>query len=398
MHRHFASAALSALTYSVLGAAATVSRCPTNNVCFQVGVPEASVSSNSGNIYFQLRAPTSYSWVAVGTGRQMSGANIFVMYANGAGNVTVSARQGTGHTEPQHQTSTRLQLLAGSGLVDDGQTMLANVRCANCESWDGGSLSLSNTAAPFIAAWKQGSALNSQSSEASISRHDSHDTFTFDLTKATIAQDANPFVGTGGSGGGSTTPAPSDDAGSGSGSISTNIPQLASAHGIIMSIVMVILYPLGSILMPLFGSWVLHAVWQFVSFLLMWAAFALGIILSQKIGIGFSDTHTLLGTVVVVLFGFQPIGGYLHHRHYLKYQKRGLVSHAHIWYGRILMVLGIINGGLGLKLAGTRQSLIIAYAVVAAVIFTAYIGGALVGAARRRRQNISGNEGRKGSA
>ncbi|KAI1347384.1 hypothetical protein F5Y01DRAFT_295334 [Xylaria sp. FL0043] len=346
----------------------------------------------------QLRAPTTYEWVALGTGSQMSGANIFVMYADGTGNVTVSPRKGVGHVEPQHQTDTQIELLAGSGIVDNGDTMLANVRCANCESWSGGSLSLTSANAHFIAAWKSGSALNSKSLSADISQHDSHDQFVFDLTAATLADDTNPFVAAsnGGSGEGNTTPS------NGSGSAETpsyirEIPKLESTHGIIMSIVMVVLYPLGSILMPIFGSWILHAAWQIGSFLVMWAGFAIGVVLSKRTGINFTETHTVLGTVVVALFGVQPLGGYIHHLYFVKHQKRGLVSHGHIWYGRILIVLGIVNGGLGLQLAGASHSLVIAYAVVAAVISSAYIGSAIFGEVRRHRGSGRRDYVRKGS-
>ncbi|KAK5628249.1 hypothetical protein RRF57_003964 [Xylaria bambusicola] len=382
------------------GTAATVSRCPTNNVCYQVGVPEASASSAKGNIYMQLRAPTTYSWVAFGTGQQMRGANIFVMYANGNGNVTVSPRYGTGHSEPEHQTDTHIKLLAGSGIVDNGNTMLANIQCGNCESWNGGSgsLELTDTSANFIAAWKRGSALNSNSLAADISMHDSYSQFTFDLTQATIANDGNPFVNasSGGSGEGSTLPNGNTGSGGGDSSVS-EIPILASAHGIIMSIVMVVLYPIGSALMPLFGNWVLHGVWQMGSFFLMWAGFAIGVVLSQRTGIEFGSTHTLLGTVVVALFGVQPIGGYLHHLHYVKYQKRGLVSYGHIWYGRVLLVLGIVNGGLGLELATADRSLVVAYSVVAAVLFAIYIGGAILGEVKRARGSGLGDQARKNS-
>ncbi|KAI1188799.1 iron reductase domain protein [Nemania serpens] len=408
MQLSWASAVLSATTYSTFAAAAIVSHCPMNDVCYQVGVPEVSASSGSGNLYLQLRAPTTYTWVALGTGTQMSGANIFLMYADGTRNVTVSARKGTGHVQPQHQTETKLELLAGSGIVDNGNTMLANLRCANCESWSGGSMRLSDTSAPFLAAWQKGKALNTKNLEATITQHDDESRFTFDLAKATVADDANPFVqasngGTGG--GGTTTPPPisggpgSDDAGSALPAWLREIPTIRTAHGTLMSIVMVVLYPLGSVLMPLSGNWVLHAVWQLVSFLAMWAAFGLGVILAQRTGYGFHEHHTLLGAVVVSLFGVQPFGGYIHHRYYVKYQKRGLVSYGHIWYGRTLIILGIVNGGLGLQLAGASRSLIIAYSVVAAVIFTAYAGGAVWGELRRRRRGTGAmNRGWKSSA
>lgn len=73
----------------------------------------------------------------------------------------------------------------------------------------------------------------------------------------------------------------------------------------------------------------------------------------------------------------QPIGGSLHHMYYVKHQRRGLVSHAHIWYGRVLMLLGVINGGLGIELVrsggGGGTGLIVAYSVVAGVIGLLYI-------------------------
>ena len=68
----------------------------------------------------------------------------------------------------------------------------------------------------------------------------------------------------------------------------------------------------------------------------------------------------------------QPALGFMHHRHFVATGGRGAVSHAHIWWGRALLVLGVINGGIGLEMALERQSLIIAYSVVAAVTFAAY--------------------------
>jgi len=60
----------------------------------------------------------------------MAGASIFVMYADGNGNVTISARDGgQGHVQPSFDSSLMqgVELLAGSGVVDN--VMTANVRC-----------------------------------------------------------------------------------------------------------------------------------------------------------------------------------------------------------------------------------------------------------------------------
>jgi hypothetical protein len=63
----------------------------------------------------------------------------------------------------------------------------------------------------------------------------------------------------------------------------------------------------------------------------------------------------------------------MHHRHFLENQGRGFISHVHIWYGRILIVIGIVNGGLGLDLSAPPNRFYIAYSVVAGVIGAAYL-------------------------
>jgi hypothetical protein len=64
--------------------------------------------------------------------------------------------------------------------------------------------------------------------------------------------------------------------------------------------------------------------------------------------------------------------GWLHHQHYLKHQERGVISHLHMWFGRLLLIAGIVNGGLGLQLAGAMDSLVIAYSTVAGVMVVLY--------------------------
>lgn len=111
----------------------------------------------------------------------------------------------------------------------------------------------------------------------------------------------------------------------------------------------------------------------------------------------FNNTHTLFGTVVVALLAIQPALGYLHHLHYLKNEGRGIVSHGHIWWGRILMVLGAINGGLGLQLSDANDSYIIAYSVVAAVMFLVYAIVKTIISMRKKTQKSAGDGKRKGS-
>ena len=291
----------------------TVQFCPSNanGICYSVGVPTSSASADSGNIYFQISAPATFQWVALGTGTQMLGSNIFLMFQDGKGNLTLSPRMGEFHVMPPVDTSStgaKLTLLAGSGVSSDGKTMIANIACSDCQTWsNGGSMSLASTTSSWVSAWRAGSPIDSTNPGVALIQHDDTAIFELDLTKATISSDSNPFVpgssGSGGGGGGGSGGGSGDGGnnntgsggnGSGSGSnpdsgsgvtvISDTTPNgaLLAAHGVIMALVMVILFPFGAMLMPLMGKWWLHAGWQITTFLLMWAGFGLGVKCAQE--------------------------------------------------------------------------------------------------------------------
>jgi hypothetical protein len=63
--------------------------------------------------------------------------------------------------------------------------------------------------------------------------------------------------------------------------------------------------------------------------------------------------HERLGTVIFGLFLVQPFFGFVHHRQWISDKTHGFVTRLciHKWLGRILIMLGIINGGLGIELA-----------------------------------------------
>lgn len=80
-----------------------------------------------------------------------------------------------------------------------------------------------------------------------------------------------------------------------------------------------------------------------------------------------------MGTVVFAFFLVQPVGGLLHHLQYKKIQKRGAFGYGHVWLGRAVIIIGVVNGGLGLRLANSEAKYEIAYGVVAGVVFLLYI-------------------------
>ncbi|RDW70373.1 hypothetical protein BP5796_08770 [Coleophoma crateriformis] len=380
---------------------ATVTYVPTGSTGpqYAVSIPQGTASSGSGDIYFQIQAPSSYSWAGMGIGSAMAGATIFVMYADGNGNVTISGRNGgQGHVEPQVDSSLDLTLLAGSGI--SGGVMTANVLCTSCT----GSSKLSSTtstASRWIAAWGQGSAIDSTSTSATIAQHDtsSYRQFSFDLTQAVVSQDTNPYVSSS-SGSSATSSASassptstssgnngnggSGSGGSGSGS-STGasvigsaavIPSYEKAHGIIMGIAVVLLFPIGAMLMRTgLGLWT-HGLVQLLALALLLGGFGVGVKLADVTGLlykGQGLTHTVFGTVLVALFLIQPFLGLIHHRAYVRTQSRTAWGYAHAWYGRALIICAIVNGGLGLQLAANSRGGEIAWGVVSGVMFVTYL-------------------------
>jgi catechol-2,3-dioxygenase len=67
-------------------------------------------------------------------------------------------------------------------------------------------------------------------------------------------------------------------------------------------------------------------------------------------------------------------GGFLQHLAFRKHQRRTIIGHVHMWVGRVIITLAFINGGLGLQLAGEHGGKVIAYGVVAALIWVAWMG------------------------
>ncbi|KAJ0425720.1 hypothetical protein BJY00DRAFT_307863 [Aspergillus carlsbadensis] len=154
------------------------------------------------------------------------------------------------------------------------------------------------------------------------------------------------------------------------------VPKFAKAHGVVMGIAFGIIFPLGAILLRVirskYGVYA-HISAQLIGYALMIAGLATGIRVGKILDRLHNNGHTILGTVIVVFLLIQPFIGFWHHHKFKKTQSTGWWAHVHIWVGRLFLLLGIINGGTGLKLADNTTGGIIAYAVVAGVFGVAYI-------------------------
>ena len=195
--------------------------------------------------------------------------------------------------------------------------------------------------------------------------------------------------GSGGSLGGTGSANGNGSPGSSLNPIYQKMNKVTIAHAVLAGLAWVIFFPLGGIIIRIFHSrhliWI-HAAVQVFSYAMFIAAVGTGIWLAQqweKYDDIWNDPHPIIGLVVFGLLFFQPILGLVHH-HIFKSRgvgKRTVWAYAHVWLGRILITLGIINGGLGLQLAGkspmqskstTRQAEI-GYGIVAGMMWLVYM-------------------------
>ncbi|MCJ1386144.1 hypothetical protein MMC17_009270 [Xylographa soralifera] len=396
-------------------------------VYYSVNVPSASASSGAGDLFIQIQAPSSMQWVGVGQGGQMKGANIFIIYSDSDGqNITLSPRLGAGNFQPDYNSAAQVSLLEGSGIANG--LMTANIRCASCASWNGGSMSFSDASSSWIWAVRSGSPIASNSLSANLQQHDVMNNFNFDLTKATGGNSLNPFVSNAANNGVTTTASagsvptgsssnPSGSSGGGDGGGSSGGSSDGSeqtqhmrvmAHGIIMSLAFLwslpaqilsssantarIFFPFGALTVRFLS--VKATVWIHASLQLFAYAFAIA---GMGIGVwlavteqALNMTHPIIGLTVISGLFLQPFLGLIHHFIYRKTQRRTLWAHAHIWWGRALLILGAINGGLGLQLSANTVNGEIAYGVIAGVVFLIYV--AVVSLSWLRSKGKGGSE------
>ena len=171
-----------------------------------------------------------------------------------------------------------------------------------------------------------------------------------------------------------------------------------TAHAVLATLAFGLLFPVGGIIIRLAsfpGLWWVHGLFQMVAYVLYIAAFAIGVHMATRMHM-LHLAHPIIGIVLFVLLIFQPILGFLHHTMFKKHSRRVLWSYGHIWLGRIVITLGIINGGLGLKLAerspfAAKKGAIIAYGVVAGGIWLIYMASAIYGEMKRKRTSAKGD-------
>jgi hypothetical protein len=312
----------------------------------------------------------------------MTNSDMFIMYTNGKGNVTLSPRFSQGRSQPQLDGDLDVELLSGSG-VENG-VMTANFRCGNCART--GSANFGGQGGQWIHGRRAGDPMNTTDTAARILKHDEQGSFTWTYSNVVGGASTNPFAL-------SDTVISGTSAGSSDGN-RTMRRSILLTHGVLASLAFLVFFPTGAIVMRLgrFNNVLkVHVATQVLSWLLFITAFGLGLyygITSNYM----TEAHPIIGIVLVAMMVFQPLAGWLHHRQFLRTGQRSAISRGHVWVGRIAIILGMINGALGLELGGVRARYVVAYSVIAGVMGSVYLASIVYGKiARNRRISVAGS-------
>lgn len=321
-----------------------------------------NLPSNSSDVYFYFTSP-AYSWVAVGPGTKMAGSLMFIMYSSADGlNVTISPRIATGNTEPTFAKEIQIETLPGTGITN--QSFVLNAVCRNCRSWNGGSLDVTSITQPWMYAFGPTNDITSDSPSAPLRRHRDYGHFQMDMVHAT---------GEGGVPGPSTTM----DGTALVGGLVMDGDKASIIHAVLFAFAILIMFPFNVILVGFFKTTKLHVWFSGLIMIFVVTAFALGIYVSGEYNRSkhFNSAHQIFGFIIMaIIIGIAAMGGFQARQHKAaaaasqspsngRRQPTKLDS-AHTWIGRLVWVLGIVNGGLGLQFSDSPMHTKIIYALV----------------------------------
>jgi hypothetical protein len=168
------------------------------------------------------------------------------------------------------------------------------------------------------------------------------------------------------------------------------------AHAAISPLVFALFMPLGAIMIRVFtfrGVLWFHAGWMFFNYILSLAALGTGIYLAYYIQ-KLDSAHEIIGLVAICGCILQPVTGFAHHLFYKSVGRPNNATYPHVWWGRTIITLGAINGGIGLQLSRCTKETGIGYGVGAGVVWALWMAVILM-AFIRSRKTLEGETGEK---
>lgn len=173
------------------------------------------------------------------------------------------------------------------------------------------------------------------------------------------------------------------------------------SHAALATLSWGLFFPLGAILVRVVTGNARNVHWmlQTFGFITFTAAFILGAWTATylKLWVTFNG-HAIIGTIIYGLTLSMPILGILHHKNYISTHNSYKFAWIHVYLGRVLILAGIINGGLGFQLGYYETHLPklrqgeIAYGAIAGFIGLVWISVSIMACIRSKGDVAVGGE------
>ncbi|KAE8356401.1 hypothetical protein BDV28DRAFT_127250 [Aspergillus coremiiformis] len=359
-------------------------------------------SSEAYDMYLSMTITrgSDLGWTAIGTGSRMAGSLMTIVYGDPLSKEPpiVSIRTATGHHQPKPISSeeaggAEIRLLQAKWRTVDEEDALAAVSssspihlaevalvCYSCNLWPvtgkgGHPITPMATSLPWIWAWNEDQQISELTDDVHLNAHKHRagnggwGTFYVDMARSLNPADSIPSVPLIHTG--VRTLGTSDTPLNGGATFTWfHHHTVAQIHGFLMGIAFLCLFPLGVLAMRSQSSksFKYHWIIQLVASLCTGLGAILGILMSWG---SFNSPHQVAGLLVSLTLGCQAFLGWRHHVIFLRVRHRTWISHAHIWTGRLIMVVGWVNFITGMLLVGISQGWTL---LVAAIIVVEIVG------------------------
>ena len=346
---------------------------PNSVIDFCVGVTaHENATSSQHNLYITFthtrHQASAAGWTAVGLGSIMDGALMFMVYGDplSGEDPLVSIRTADGHHQPrlitpQDISGGDMRVLRASwmpagqskaGVAEDYKAVISIV-CYTCSSWVGTPISTTTSVQPWLWAWNAEQKFDVFTFDAHLDMHKHHagtggwGNFYVDMKKSInhgAFAPSLPPIRSGISEFGATEYPWSK------GGIFRSLAQNPKIHlhALIMLTPFLVLFPSGvfALRSGSLKGFKYHWILQLSAYLL----FIFGMLLGLLMGRPINTTHQVFGLALAIILGLQSLLGWKHHIVFLRVRRRTWLSHSHVWLGRFLMIAGLTNAVLGMRL------------------------------------------------
>ncbi|GBC01972.1 hypothetical protein RclHR1_00440038 [Rhizophagus clarus] len=322
------------------------SQCVDHGFCFKITPPE-SVNDPASLYTFELEAPASIGWVAVGIGPSMIGSYIVMAWPSTNGSAIITQRIAERYTVPSVTSQqSDLTLDTASSGVKNGKFIARFTRAASVAG-----STIESSGQDLVWALQTNERPPDDASTRDIFIHNAKGRYNFvpsavGFSTATLSK----------------------------------YDKYIMIHGIVMFAVWGLIVP-GAVFIARFTRNIIPQKW----FKLHWGIqqflatplTLVGLISAFAAGVRFhaANTHHFLGVVVFIGFISQISLGWIHHKLYDPARKYfPWWTKLHWWWGRALILVAFIQILLGLQQYNASQGIFVGYYIYVLFILSAYAG------------------------